>query len=189
MSKRFFTLDYIFLYICLILILWMYLSYCAVNDIPRDNMSIERISGALEVRDYKKGNIIGKEIVFSNFGFWSEVKKVKKELSENGIKLVEYPYYLYFAKDGKTSVYFYSEETTKYPDGFEVLGNLEDTAYVGFNWYPTENNQKKTLEKIDRILGSSSIGYDKNGYWVEVVAPPYIIPFMAHNGVFVPMKK
>jgi len=148
------------------------------------------MSGQLEVRDYKSEYIIGKEINFSNYKFWFEIDDIKNELKENNIEIIEYPFYLQFEKGGRSKVFFdiKNGQPVKSVDGFVLNKKNTDVAYVGFNWYPTKRNQSKTLKKIDQILDSSKISYDDSVYWVEVVAPMKVVPFMAHNGVFVHLK-
>jgi len=164
----------------------MYLSYSLNSDTSKAYMAIREINGPLEIRDYRAKSWVGGEVEFTNYLFVKEVDRVRDEVLAQNIEVDKFPYFLQF-KDGKTYVFFNVNKDYVILNTEDLIIKTPpvDTVYMGFNWHPTKRNSKSTYEKIKKVLEDSNMNFNDGEYFVEVTAPLKVIPFMAHNGVFI----
>jgi len=186
-KHTFFSLDFILLYVCLILIGWMMSSYYIDSTIDTSNATTLRVRAGYEVREYEPGVMIGRKVSGASFAMWSDVARLKKDLTARSIEYTPYPFYLKTDDNGSVSAFFVVQKGSSVADttGFELSPPLQNVAFTEFLWYPTEGKRAYYKAHIEKALEADGTTYDKQTYWTEVKDPWYVIPFMMHNGVFV----
>ncbi len=185
-----FSIDFIFLYICIAIIAWMGASYYIEARTDSSYAETKRVRVGYEVRDYTEGKFVGREVLMESIlDLWMSAKALKTELRDLGVEILDYPFFVRRNADGKSFVYAKAKAGAVVDvEGFDIVNLSQDTAYLEFRWYPTSRKFDAAHADINRSLVNEGVLYNTSEVWMEVRSPWYVIPFMAHNGVFMPIE-
>ena len=197
-SRKYFSIDFIFLYISILLIAWMLGSYYVDKQIDNSYATTIRVRPGFEERQYTSNLMIGKEISSSSlFDVYKSSYDLKNDFQSKKIDVVDYPFFLLKDSNKRTFLYFIlkGDQTSNDISHFNIdisggtnsfsLSYLPNkSAFNEFRWLPTLNEQSKVANDLFKTLDESSMSYNKDHLFFEIRSPWYVIPFMMHNGVF-----
>ena len=187
--KKFFSVDYLFLYISGFLIIWMLFSFFADRKIPIIYSVVSESKRGYQVRDYYSGIMVGKKIPLG-LDISTFASKLKDDLVSDGINIIPYPYFLKIKDGSETEIYFNINDdfnNTKVKN-FLLRNPLKNIAFDDLPWYLNDEKKLIVLNNLKYYINEDGLSYNNDEYWIEVRDPSFVIPFMAKKGILIELN-
>jgi len=187
--KKFFSVDYLFLYISGFLIIWMLFSFFADRKIPVIYSVVSESKRGYQVRDYYSGIMVGKKIPLG-LDISTFASKLKDDLVSDGINIIPYPYFLKIKDGSETEIYFNINDdfnNTKVKN-FLLRNPLKNIAFDDLPWYLNDEKKLIVLNNLKYYINEDGLSYNNDEYWIEVRDPSFVIPFMAKKGILIELN-
>jgi len=168
----------------------MGLSYFLEQRFDGSYAHTNRVRAGYELRDYEGVKLVGMSVQNTSWAnSWLLAKSVKENLDQKGLEVRSYPFFIRDTQNER-KIFFILENApeTDIVSGVELVRFSSDVAFSGFLWYPTQKSIHTEYARIFSALEEEGSLDISNEAWTEVKSPWYIIPFMMHNGVFIPFN-